>query len=145
MKLKRITFARVKSRYGDSEPLDIRDMLRYDIAFQPKSDPSLVAFPVFHTRGGDLGGKITHDRWRTYGFIVTEITDPATVAGLKFGMNREDFTTYRHVAPDYRRLVQYTLAQYIAAPDLAALDKIGFTEVASGARTWYNVTNSGVS
>ena len=121
MKIKKYSFARLTSRFPDAT--DVADMLRYDIAFQSVSDPTLVVFPIFHTGAGNLGGKITGDRWRSFGITVTPITDDNIVEDLKFGMNPDDFVTFRHVAPDFKTLVKFTLTQYRDAKNQLELDR----------------------
>jgi hypothetical protein len=66
MKLIRLDF------YSTDTPIDLSeraicDMLRYDFAFFNERVPCILAFPVFNTKRGRLGGNITFGRWHTYG------------------------------------------------------------------------------
>jgi hypothetical protein len=116
MKIKRLTFARIKSLFGDQTEFD--DMLRYDTAFQWQADPHVVVFPVFVTKHGDLGGKITTDRWRSFGFTVEPIDDQEEIDHLKFELRFEEWITRRALAPWNRTLLAFTLASFVAAKDL---------------------------
>ena len=122
MKIKAIYFTRLRPRFGDFEDLDIRDMLRYDTAFQSKVDPTLIAFPVFQTPQGDLGGGATAGRWDSFATRLEDLRDEREIADLKFGRDDSQWITYRHVGNNCRDLVPFTLAQYREAKDLRALD-----------------------
>ncbi|SRR6266403_1345079 len=123
MKLKRISFMRIENRIGLGDVLpNLADMLRYDVAFQNQADPHLIAFPVFHTKDGNLGGGITHGRWNSFGVLVkylpTEKDDALNVQSI----DKTQWLTYRHPRnehdqPNYARLVPVTLEAYCQAKD----------------------------
>jgi hypothetical protein len=135
VKIKNITFYRATSRHR--ELTDIQDMLRYDVAFQSKKDPSLIAFPVFGTKQGNLGGKITTGRWDSFGIKLERVDRNGQV--IRGGNWREyqehvsedlltpltihlaDWITYRHPRVngqiDYTLLQPVTLEQYKVAKD----------------------------
>lgn len=95
-KLVKVIFRRLPAgapRYSEDEGL--ADMLRYDHAFQYEDDPTLIAFPVFRTDAGNLGGVVTRDRWRSYGIKVMEPAVP--LGGLALLLeNKTRWTTFLH-------------------------------------------------
>ena len=106
MKIKRIRFMKIEQ---DCVGNDIRDMLRYDCAFISDAHPGIVAFPVFKTKHGDLGGPITVDRWRSFGvkFEPHDIDD-AKAFELRDELSRDKWHTYRHVRDDASLLMNWS-------------------------------------
>ncbi len=121
MKLKRISFMRVDNRIGLGDDLPkLADMLRYDVAFQCQADPHLIAFPVFQTKDGNLGGTITHGRWLSFGVLVKYLTDAQEA--LAKGYKQSQWITFHHPRNefdqlDYSKLVPVTLEAYCQAKD----------------------------
>lgn len=75
LKIKRIKYRTISSIAGPLTLPQIQDMLRYDKAFVNPDDITLVAFPTFGSSDGDFGGRVTLDRWRSFGVLVKEIND----------------------------------------------------------------------
>jgi hypothetical protein len=120
MKIKKVVFARIRSRFG-GEVTNIEDMLRYDLAFQHKTERGLIAFPIFQTPSGAAGGQITLARWDSFGLKATPLSRQDNLT-LQNSMNVDDWTTYQHpriTGPtDYNRLVRVPLARYLTAKRL---------------------------
>lgn len=121
MKLKKIAFFKITSRHNSGLP-SLQDMLRYDVAFQHQERPEIIAFPIFHTKYGNLGGRITHGRWQSFGIGKMTSLGDEEARDLKFGLQAEKWTTYVHPArrngpTDYSRYVPVSLAEYLAAKD----------------------------
>src|SRR5262245_46367168 len=77
----------------------VEDMLRYALAFVNSGGRNRLARTVFRTRHGDLGGRLTEDRWRSFG-IGPQPADPEEAARIIESMHRSphDWITYRHPA-----------------------------------------------
>lgn len=71
----------------------IADMLRYDLAFQHPTDPSLIVMPVFKTPNGNLCEQITFGRWQSFSTRLEVIKDETTLDTLRFS---DDWFTYVH-------------------------------------------------
>jgi len=128
MKLKNISFMRLESRFGVNDKLpNLADMLRYDVAFQSTVSPEYVAFPVFGTKHGNLGGRITHGRWDSFGVRVKYIEDAAEqVLSQAARTKPEAWVTFRHPRNeygqlDYSKLAPFTLEAYLSAKDTDSL------------------------
>lgn len=126
MKLKKVTFWRMNSLWGEKEE-NYLDMLRYDLAFvRPAGDgkivASVVAFPTFAVnRQGTCGGYVTHARWKSFGITLTPVT------GSEADDLRGDFSggwvTALHPRgadgkPDYGELATVSLDRVLATRDL---------------------------
>ena len=126
MKLKHISFMRLESRFKNGLP-KLADMLRYDTAFQSQQDPHYVAFPVFITKDGNLGGQITHGRWHSFGVYVKYIPKESEADSLSIhSIHKDQWITYRHPRTengpcDYGKLVPVTLEEYICAKSTESL------------------------
>ncbi len=128
MKLKHISFMRLVSRHGDLG--NLADMLRYDVAFQSKAEPGLVAFPVFQTKHGNLGGHITYGRWDSFGVLVKYLGGEEDTPSVH---PMSQWFTYCHPRDqngqvDYGRLVSVTLEAYVNAKDLDSIPERGVYE-----------------
>lgn len=138
MKLKRISFMRLESRFGPGESLrtdqdhgspKLADMLRYDVAFQSTVSPEYIAFPVFQTKHGNLGGNINHARWHSFGVYVKYISDEAGEVLSKASQTKPDaWITYRHPRDaegryDYHKLVPVSLETFCSAKDTDSIDE----------------------
>lgn len=118
IKLVKVLFRRLPAgapRYSEDEGL--ADMLRYDHAFQYEDDPTLIAFPVFKTEQGNLGGVVTRDRWRSHGFKEMAVAVPLGSIAL---LQEEPlkWTTMVHPLkddgrPDYAVLKAMTLSHML--------------------------------
>lgn len=113
MKLIKTTFYKVEgeSSYG------IDDMLRYDTAFVHDGAPGIVAFPMFRSKRGNLGGTPSHARWSSFGYRLTPLTKEPRE------MSQDWYTTHhprdpRTRALDYGKLEKVTLAQCLEANDI---------------------------
>src|SRR5262245_30583406 len=84
----------------------IEDMLRYDLDFINREDRNLLALPLFTTRHGDLGGRLTKNRWRSFGVYV-EPADPTDAARIRDNMRRwpDEWITCRHPLDEDKRRV----------------------------------------
>jgi hypothetical protein len=131
MKLKKVFFYERKSKYRLEESEDsvdgYADMLRYDTAFVSDAHPGIVAFPVFATKYGNAGGRVTEGRWSSFGYRVTRLNADKE-AEMKFSnFTPELWYTMMHPAPrknhgrDYGRLVRVTLAEYFKAKEFDEL------------------------
>lgn len=132
MKIKRVFFYRVVA-YDAIRTEIPRDMLRYDVAFVNVRHPGFVAFPVFNgSKFGDLGGKVTHERWHSFS-VVLEARHLSDVEVGKNGLNLNNhgWHTYRHPSifegphhkgpVDYLGLVRVELSAYLDAKDTTDL------------------------
>ncbi len=102
----------MESRVGDTLP-NLQDMLRYDVAFQSVADPHLIAFPSFATKSGTLGGRVTQERWYSFGVKLVGWDDNLTLGSIHL----KEWVTYRHPRDkngqeDYSKLVQVTLQAF---------------------------------
>lgn len=122
MRLKRISFMRMESRFGSDLP-NVADMLRYDVAFQSKVSPEYIAFPTFGTKDGNLGGTVTVNRWHTYGAVLRFLENEVILVLSQASRTKPDsWVTYRHPRTvegplDYKQLVPVTLEAYCQAKD----------------------------
>lgn len=125
MKIKRILFMQVESRFGHLS--NLADMLRYDMAFQSTVDPEYIAFPVFQTKDGNLGGNITTARWHSFSVDLRFLPPAALELLSKAARTKpEAWITYRHARNehgqfDYGKLVPFSLADYCTAKDTDSL------------------------
>ena len=77
MKLKKVSFYRVSSRFAHEDPAifaeneGMKDMLRYEMAFLNRNFPGVIAFPTFQSKsGGTYPGEVTYGRWNSMGFKI---------------------------------------------------------------------------
>jgi len=120
-----VNFQKITARIGKLDMESIRDMLRYDLAFVHPDWPGIVAFPVFRTKYGNLGGTVTKKRWQSFAVNVGAI-------GLSTGghyelvehMNRhaDSWLTYQHPTvghnpTDYGRLEPFSFKRYLEIKD----------------------------
>lgn len=127
MKIKKISFYHVESKYRDKTLPDLRDMLRYDVAFQSRSNPDLIAFPAFQTKQGTLGGAITVGRWDSFGVRLKPVGRNEEDILTIHSIFPDEWLTYRHPRSangpyDYTKLVAVSLATYRNAKDPDAID-----------------------
>lgn len=135
MKLKELVFFRTTQPVVRPEGDDARDMLRYDIAFVRDDDPSLIVFPVWSTKTGNLGMGEPSARWMMrFGVRFTPLamwspgagprrqsTSPVTDTDVATWV--EEFKSgrgwYRYLHPiddgrkDYSKLIRVSLADYL--------------------------------
>lgn len=123
MKIRKMHFTRIHPRFGELCDQDVNDSLRYDVAFRSDIDPNIVVFPVFDTKGGDLGGTVTFDRWRSHGILIDYVTDKDTYELRERIVHPEKLRTYRHVPPNYKDLVEFTLGQFIQFKDTRDMEE----------------------
>lgn len=95
------------------EDEQVRDLLRYDLAFMHPSYPGVVAFPEFSVHGGNLGGRPTVTRWRSWriGIGAQVRIEPHEVRSVE--RFPETWYTFRHPTeegrPNYTKLVRMAL------------------------------------
>jgi hypothetical protein len=118
MNMKKVIFARLYPLMGNASHLE--DMLRYDIAFQYAEDPLLIAFPVFQTKSGNMGGRITQARWESFGVRISVVNRQET-ARLQADLKPEEWITYRNIRDE---LKSFTLAQYLTVADTRELEAL---------------------
>jgi hypothetical protein len=107
MKIKSFIFALVESKYRPTNELPhLEDMLRYDSAFQDVSDPQQIMFPMFKTKTGTFGGKITYGRWDSFGVRIRETNRPNP-----FPIDHAKWVTYHRDVQD--KLVPITLEEFL--------------------------------
>lgn len=119
MKLKKIRFLRITRKYYDgTSDKDVADMLRYDCAFMSEQHPDIVAFPVFKTKYGDLGGRITVDRWRSFGVkIDLHDVDGVEAFELREGLSRDKWFSYRHAKDDSGDATNFSILTKVSIDD----------------------------
>jgi len=88
-----------------------KDMLRYDTAFINPDDPTLVYFPQFVTKFGTSGGRVTKDRWKSFGISLQLVTDQCPPLSA-------DLITFHHPPlnggfRDYSKLEPLKLARFL--------------------------------
>lgn len=86
----------------------IADMLRYDLAFQHPTDPSLIVMPVFKTPHGNLCEQITFGRWQSFSTRLEVIKDETTLDTLRFS---DDWFTYVH--ENSRSITRKTFSEFM--------------------------------
>lgn len=74
MKMKGVRFYSLKGEVlepnATAELQSMCDMLRYDFAFIRRDQPSILACPTLTSRTGTYNGKVTYDRWDTFGVRI---------------------------------------------------------------------------
>ena len=125
MKISRTFFFQPTTEFGREELYRAKDMLRYDLAFISHKHPGIIAFPVFKTPRGVVGGVPTLARWRSFGITIARLV-PTEEYKHGWYETGEEWFTERHPRDEdgrmiYSQLVPVTLKQFLEAKTIHEL------------------------